>query len=102
MRSRSYLSLLLALTLPLAACGSEQATAPKAEAVKGGERLLLKAMPMADMKAVGAEITTRDMAEATVRIPGILQSLTVREGDMVKKGQRIGMVVDSHDQLTFD
>ncbi|MBK7162001.1 MAG: efflux RND transporter periplasmic adaptor subunit [Sphingomonadales bacterium] len=96
MSRRSYLPLILALTTPLAACGGgEQETAPKTEAVKGGERLLLKVTPMADMKAVGAEITTRDMAEATVRIPGILQSLTVREGDMVKKGQRIGMVVDT-------
>jgi RND family efflux transporter MFP subunit len=96
MRIRSFSPWLLALAIPLAGCsGGDEAQSPKAELVKGGERLLLKAAPIADMKAVGAEITTQDMAEATARIPGILQSLTVREGDMVQKGQRIGMVVDS-------
>ena len=35
------------------------------------------------------------MADARARIPGILESLTVREGDLVRKGQMIGRVVDS-------
>ncbi|MBK8375680.1 efflux RND transporter periplasmic adaptor subunit [Sphingorhabdus sp.] len=96
MRIRSHLPLLLALVVPLVGCGSEeQKPAPKAQAARQGERLLLNPATISDMKAVGAEITTQDMAEATVRIPGLLQSLTVREGDMVKKGQRIGMVVDN-------
>src|SRR5690606_40737294 len=50
---------------------------------------------IADMKAVGAEIATRDQAEVLARISGILTSLSVRAGDMVKKGQRIGLIVDS-------
>lgn len=60
-----------------------------------GERLKLAPIEIADLKAVGAEITTRDSAEALARIPGTLVSLTVREGDSVQKGQRIGMIVDS-------
>jgi RND family efflux transporter MFP subunit len=44
---------------------------------------------------VSAEITTRDQADARARIPGTLESLTVRAGDSVKAGQRIGNVVDS-------
>jgi RND family efflux transporter MFP subunit len=60
-----------------------------------GEHLKLAPTDIADMKAVGAEITTRDSAEALARIPGTLVSLTVREGDNVQKGQRIGMIVDS-------
>src|SRR5690606_23394497 len=50
---------------------------------------------IADMKAVGAEIATRDQAEVLARISGILTSLSVRAGDRVKKGQRIGLIVDS-------
>jgi RND family efflux transporter MFP subunit len=60
-----------------------------------GERLKLVPSDIADMKAVGAEITTRDSAEALARISGTLVSLSVREGDSVSKGQRIGMIVDS-------
>ena len=47
------------------------------------------------MKAVGAEITTQDQAELLARIPGILASLSVKEGDTVRKGQVIGQIVDS-------
>jgi RND family efflux transporter MFP subunit len=46
------------------------------------------------MKPLAAEIATRDQAEAMARIPGILVELSVREGDVVTRGQRIGRVVD--------
>ena len=79
----------------LSACGSgDDAEQPAAE-LPAGEKLRLVPAPVADMKAVGAEISTRDQAEALARIPGTLVSLSVREGDMVAKGQRIGMIVDS-------
>jgi RND family efflux transporter MFP subunit len=85
----------VAAIITLSACGApdtgEQATAK----LPAGERLNLSATEIADMKAVGAEVTTRDSAEALARIPGTLVSLTVREGDSVQKGQRIGMIVDS-------
>ncbi len=44
---------------------------------------------------VSAEIATVDQAQVLARIPGILTTLTVREGDMVTKGQTIGRIVDS-------
>ena len=47
------------------------------------------------MKAVGAEITTRDSADARARISGTLANLTVRAGDTVQKGQRIGTIADA-------
>jgi len=39
-------------------------------------------------------LTTRDMGEARARIGGLLVSLSVREGDMVRAGQTIGRVRD--------
>jgi RND family efflux transporter MFP subunit len=80
--------------LALSACGGEPEHEPAA-ALPAGETLRLAPQEIADMKAVGAEIATRDQAEALARIPGVLTSLSVRAGDMVEKGQRIGMIVDS-------
>lgn len=84
-----------AAALVLTACGG----APEREAapvrLPAGEMLRLAPMEIADMKAVGAEIATRDQAEVLARIPGILTTLSVRAGDTVQKGQRIGMIVDS-------
>ncbi|MDE2436285.1 MAG: efflux RND transporter periplasmic adaptor subunit, partial [Sphingomonadales bacterium] len=44
---------------------------------------------------VSAEITTVDQAQVLARIPGILTTLTVHEGDIVSKGQSIGRIVDN-------
>lgn len=81
--------------LALSGCGSETERAPTPEALPAGETLRLAPREIADMKAVGAEIATRDQAEALARIPGTLTSLSVRAGDTVEKGQRIGMIVDA-------
>ena len=86
---------LASATLALSACGNEPARAPAAATLPAGDVLRLTPAEIAEMKAVGAEITTRDQAEVLARIPGILTSLSVRAGDMVHKGQRIGMIVDS-------
>jgi RND family efflux transporter MFP subunit len=90
--------------LALSACGEGSAPEEKAATLPAGESLKLAYAEIADMKAVGAEIATRDQAEALARIPGTLVSLSVREGDTVKKGQRIGMIVDSrlgHETAAF-
>ncbi|BAK67240.1 efflux pump periplasmic linker protein [Sphingobium sp. SYK-6] len=82
--------------LTLSACGGEQARDPAATAaLPAGETLRLVPAEIADLKAIGAEIATRDQAEALARIPGTLTSLSIRAGDMVRKGQRIGMIVDA-------
>lgn len=93
MANRSWV--IAAALLALTGCGDgEQAPAPTA-ALPAGEQLKLALADIADMKAVGAEITTRDQADARARISGTLASLSVHEGDRVQKGQRIGMVVDA-------
>lgn len=87
--------LLAGALLALSACGDKPEREPAASALPAGETLRLASKEMADMKAVGAEIATRDQAEALARIPGVLTRLSVRAGDVVRKGQRIGMIVDS-------
>lgn len=86
--------ILVAGALALAACGESDQTekAPKAAV---GERFTVRQSMVPELKPIAGEIATRDQAEALVRIPGTLVQLTVREGDEVKRGQRIGLVVDS-------
>lgn len=84
-----------ALVLTLAGCGSDKAADPGKAALPPGEQLAVTLAETADMKTIGGEITTRDAAQALARIPGTLVSFTVRAGDTVSKGQRIGMIVDS-------
>lgn len=87
--------LLAGALLALSACGDKPEREPAASALPAGETLRLAPKEIADMKAVGAEIATRDQAEALARIPGVLTELSVRAGDLVQKGQRIGTIVDS-------
>jgi RND family efflux transporter MFP subunit len=85
-----------AALLALAGCDAEKVAAPAATAAApAGEQLKLAPVSIADTKTVSAEVTSRDQAEARARIPGTLTALTVRAGDMVRKGQRIGMVSDA-------
>lgn len=95
MRAMTKWVWLASVSLALASCGGKEAADQASTTLPAGESLKLAASDIADMKAVGAEITTRDSAEALARIPGTLVSLSVREGDMVEKGQRIGTVVDA-------
>ena len=82
-------------TLTLTACGGSAPSEQKVAALPAGERLTVALAQTTDMKAVGAEITTRDQAQALARISGTLVSLSVRAGDVVTKGQRIGSIIDS-------
>ncbi|SDD81101.1 RND family efflux transporter, MFP subunit [Sphingomonas sp. YR710] len=81
--------------LLLTGCGDSAPQEREVALRPAGERLVLMPTEITDMKAVGAEITTRDSAEARARIAGTLARLSVREGDVVRKGQRIGMIVDA-------
>lgn len=83
-----------ALSLSLTGCSdSEQA----AQAIKApaGPRLVLAPTDTIAWQDVSAEIATVDQAQVLARIPGILTTLAVREGEMVTKGQTIGRIVDS-------
>ncbi len=94
MRKSIMIGLMLAVALPLAACGSteDKTTAAKAPT---GPRLSLTLSDTVDWQDVSAEVTTVDQAQVIARIPGILTTLSVREGDMVSRGQVIGRVVDN-------
>lgn len=83
------------ITLLLAGCSDGDSPEREVIAPPTGERFVLARTEIADMKGLGAEITTRDSAEARARIAGTLSSLSVRAGDMVRKGQRIGMIFDA-------
>jgi RND family efflux transporter MFP subunit len=50
--------------------------------------------PVADLRPVSGTYETRDQADARARIPGVLATLTVKEGNRVTKGQVIGFVRD--------
>lgn len=93
----SILALAL-LALPLAACGNGEEAKQALEA-PAGPRIVLQASDTVNWQDVSAEIATVDQAQVLARIPGILTSLSVHEGDMVAKGQTIGRIVDS--QLGF-
>lgn len=95
LKSAAQIGLLAAALLALAGCGSEPAAPPAAPPVPVGEQLKLAPTNITDSKAVSAEITSRDQAEARARIAGTLVSLTVRAGDQVSRGQAIGKVADS-------
>lgn len=84
----------VALSLPLAGCSSGEETEQTAKA-PAGPRLVLAASDTVNWQDVSAKIATVDQAQVLARIPGILTTLTVREGDMVAKGQVIGRIVDS-------
>ncbi len=60
-----------------------------------GQQIKLTPTEISDMRAVSAEITSRDQADARARIPGTLVDLKVRAGDSVARGQRIATVTDS-------
>lgn len=86
---------LAVLGLPLAGCGSNEEPVQESSKAPAGPRLVLKESDAADWQDVSAEVATVDQAQVLARIPGILTSLSVREGDMVRKGQTIGRIVDS-------
>jgi RND family efflux transporter MFP subunit len=94
MAFRPYLIGALGAALLLGACGDSKPTVPAAQSAPAAGRLTLQAQTVADLKPVPATLTTRDMAEARARISGVLVSLTVKEGDTVRRGQVIGRVKD--------
>jgi RND family efflux transporter MFP subunit len=93
MTGRAPLLAAFSTLLAIAACGP--APTPVAKPVPAtGERYRVSPRSVPEFKPVAATITTRDMAEARARIGGTLARLSVKEGDLVRRGQVIGVVVD--------
>ncbi|MDP1737570.1 MAG: efflux RND transporter periplasmic adaptor subunit [Caulobacter sp.] len=94
MARRLSLAGALGVALLLTACGESSAPEPAAVRAPAAGRLTLAYSTVADVKPVSATLTTRDMGEARSRITGILVSLLVKEGDVVRQGQVIATVKD--------
>jgi RND family efflux transporter MFP subunit len=99
MTSRPYLIGALGVVLLLGACGETRPAVSVARTAAAAGRLTVRAQTVPDLKTVPATLTTRDMAEARARISGVLVSLEVKEGDVVRRGQLIARVKD--DRLTL-
>jgi RND family efflux transporter MFP subunit len=82
MRSVWPLALIVGLSLSL---GASAAAAPAFE---------VKPQEIDDLKSVYATVRSRDLTAARVRTPGTIASLSVDEGDFVKQGQVLALVVD--------
>lgn len=82
------------LVLPLAGCSQREEPVPAVKA-PAGPRLMLATRDTVAWQDVSAEVATAKEAQVIARIPGILDSLSVREGDTVARGQVIGRVIDN-------
>lgn len=100
MARRLHLIGAMSAALALAACGEAEHAAQRAETAPATGRLTVRLQTVADLKPAPATLTTRDMAEARARISGVLVSLNVKEGDMVRQGQAIARVRD--DRLNLE
>jgi RND family efflux transporter MFP subunit len=83
------------LTAALAACGDDAGESVPSEQAASGRTFVVREAEAARWTPVAAEIATVDQAQVMARIPGILTSLTVSEGDYVQRGAVIGRIVDS-------
>lgn len=84
----------LAAAALLAGCGSDKPAPPPSRSTTG-PAFTVRTVDAPSWKSVSAEVSTVDQAQAMARIPGILSTLTVKDGDYVRKGQVIGRIVDS-------
>jgi RND family efflux transporter MFP subunit len=65
----------------------------------GAETLTLSPTQITEWKAVQARVESRDIVPARARIGGVIEELSISEGDLVTAGQRIGLVKD--DKIAF-
>ncbi|MDF1608527.1 efflux RND transporter periplasmic adaptor subunit [Hoeflea sp. YIM 152468] len=67
--------------------------------VAGAATLTLSPTDITEWKAVQARVESRDIVPARARIGGVIEQLSVSEGDLVSAGQEIGLVKD--DKIAF-
>ncbi len=76
----------------LGACQERPEPAPSAKVAPSSERLVVQSQTVSDLKPVFATLTSRNQGLAIARISGTLISLSVKEGDQVRKGQVIARI----------
>ncbi len=94
MAASPHLFCILSAALALGACGEAKPPASATASAPAAGRLTVRTQTIADMKAVPATLTTRDMADARARLSGVLVALAVKAGDTVRQGQVIARVRD--------
>jgi len=65
----------------------------------GAETVTLSPTEITEWKAVQARVESRDIVPARARIGGVIEELTISEGDLVTAGQQLGLVKD--DKIAF-
>jgi RND family efflux transporter MFP subunit len=75
--------------IPSALTGALGAETPEATST-----FLVQPQEIDDLKSVYATVRSRDLIQARVRTPGTISSLKVDEGDSVKQGEVLAVVVD--------
>lgn len=83
----------VAAAIALAACGRAPEVAKSAPAAVAGA-FTVRERTAQDYKTVSAILTNRDVGDARARIGGTLRRVLVREGDLVKKGRLLAVIVD--------
>ncbi|WP_322989258.1 efflux RND transporter periplasmic adaptor subunit [Hoeflea sp.] len=63
------------------------------------ETMTLSPTEIIEWKAVQARVESRDIVPARARIGGVIEELTISEGDLVEAGQQLGLVKD--DKIAF-
>jgi RND family efflux transporter MFP subunit len=90
--------LLVTMLGAIAAIGAPGCSeADKGAAVEAGaqaEAFVVEEVDAPDFRIVAAVMTNRDVGDARARIGGKLDKLLVRDGDSVRKGQVVAVVVD--------
>jgi len=67
--------------------------------VAQAETVTLSPTEITEWKAVQARVESRDIVPARARIGGVIEELTISEGDLVTAGQQLGLVKD--DKIAF-
>lgn len=84
---------ILASALFLAGCGKKETGTPQApDSIVGV--LMIEEKDSPEYKMLAAVLTNRDVGDARARISGVLESVSVKEGDSVKRGQLLAVVAD--------
>lgn len=88
---------LLALAIVPIGCGggAREAGAPDAARAAPAEVFVVRAVTVRDTKSAFATVDSVDAVVARARIAGTVRELRVREGDQVRRGDRLALIADA-------